>query len=133
MNPVNYSALEHLAFAPRSGGYYATGSPLRLSAECKVVTPNAPHLRALFQKRARRIRSLHTGTFQKNGALFDLADVYFANGLLDDVELARYQKELREFSSLLQRTVVLHNCRWKGEYRLLSYRYKIQVQGFRIW
>ena len=108
MNPINYPALQHLAFEPQSGDYYATGTPVRLVAECSIDLGERRMITA-------PVKAAQHGEFltykielsTEDGTLHYLADAYFANGLLDDAELKRYQKELRAFSVLIQRVAVV--------------------------
>ena len=108
VNPVNYPAFDYLAYEPHPDEYYATGTAVRLIAESSVDLAGKKLVSA-------PVRSQKQGEFvsysielsEENGKLHYLADTYFANGLLADVELKRYQQELRELSALIQRVAVV--------------------------
>ena len=120
MNPVNYSALEHLAFAPRSGRYYATGSPLRLSAECKVDLSGKRLISEPYSKSARGEFVHYTLELsEKDGQLFSSqtctsqTDCWtMSNSLATKKSSANSPPSSNAPSSF-------SNCRWKGRCWLL--------------
>ncbi|HSP05661.1 MAG TPA: DUF3857 domain-containing protein, partial [Acidobacteriota bacterium] len=80
INPVNYPALNHLAYEPHAGEYYATGSPIRMVTRCSVDLAAGKLISA-------PLKVEHNGEFisykielaEQGGTLRYLADTYFAN------------------------------------------------------
>jgi transglutaminase-like putative cysteine protease len=108
LNAINYSPLEALAYDPQPDQYFSLGNPERFVTDCSVDLSGHKLITAPFKK-------TQTGKFitytlelkEDGGKLRYLADTYFANGLLDPVEMKAYQQELRQFSQQLQRVAVV--------------------------
>lgn len=108
INPMNYPALDSLAYEPHPDAYYATGSPVRLVTEYSVDLGGMRLVSAPVKTSRRGEFVSYTMELSaKDGKLHYLADTYFANGLLNGAELKRYQQELYELSALIQRVAVV--------------------------
>lgn len=108
VNSLSYPPLENLGVEPSQNEFFALGIPLRLVLDStidlggrRVVTPPvSSEIRGAFV-------SYKLQWKEEAGKLHYFADVYFANGFLDSLEMKKYREELQEFASELQRTVVI--------------------------
>lgn len=108
INPINYPPLKHLAYEPQPGEYYATGFPIRLIAESTVDLAGHKLISAPMRASQRGEFVIYKIELTvEQGKLRYFSDVYFANGLLDNMEMQRYQQELRSLSALIQRVAVI--------------------------
>lgn len=108
INPLHYEPVENLSLAPEPDQYFAVGDPVRIILQTEMDLGNRRLVSAPYQKEAKgKYVSYKLELLEKDGRLSYTADTYFANGFLTDAEMTEYQKELREFSGLLQRSVVL--------------------------
>ncbi len=108
VNAVNYPPLENLSIDPRENEYFALGIPMRLVLDSTIELQGHVLVSAADLKEKKGdFLSYKLELKEEEGKLRYLADVYFANGFLDHVEMKKYKEELQEFASLLQRTVVV--------------------------
>ncbi|HEY4492865.1 MAG TPA: hypothetical protein VI958_12755, partial [Acidobacteriota bacterium] len=93
---------------PQPEQFFALGNPLRIVVEAEIDLAGHRLVTVPFKKDAK-------GTFvtysfeleEREGKLRYLADAFFANGFLNDSEMKRCQQELRDFSALIQRTIIV--------------------------
>jgi hypothetical protein len=110
VNPLRYSALDHLSPDPQPNQFFALGGPVRLILETRIDLSGGRATSNFFKQVGKnQFISYHLELSEKNKELLYFADAFFANGFLDHVEMRRYQKELREFSQLLERMVVIQS------------------------
>jgi hypothetical protein len=108
LNALNYPPLEGLAYDPQPDQYYALGDPERIVAESLVDLGGHKLVTPPFKKTQTGNYVTYTLELKdEGGKVRYFADTYFANGLLDPEEMKVYQKELRDFSSQLQRVAIV--------------------------
>jgi hypothetical protein len=108
LNAINYSPLTALAYDPQPDQYYSLGNPERFVTDCSVDLAGHKLITAPFKKTQTGKYITYTLELKEEGGkLRYLADTYFANGLLDPIEMKAYQQELRQFSQQLQRVAVV--------------------------
>lgn len=108
VNIVRYPPLENLAIDPRENEFFALGIPIRLVLDSTIdLSGRSIVSGADLKEKKGEFLSYKLELKQDQGKLRYTADVYFANGFLDNTEMKKYKGELQEFAGLLQRTVVV--------------------------
>jgi len=108
INAMKYQALDNLAVDPDAGHFFALGTPVRLVIEASAdVNGRSLVSSPVHEENKGQYVRYKLDLSEEGGKIRYLADAFFVNGFLDDVEMKQYQKELREFASLIQRTVVI--------------------------
>jgi Transglutaminase-like superfamily len=108
INPLNYRILEKLSYSPEPGSFFLLGPPLRIVLDYTLDLAGHELISAPYRIDTKGKRmGFKAELFVKDGTLHYSADAFFLNGFLSDSELSEYQNELRQFSSSLQRVVLL--------------------------
>jgi transglutaminase-like putative cysteine protease len=108
INAVSYPPLENLAIDPRENEFFALGTPVRVVVDCTIEISGHSLLSPASTKEQKgKYVSYKVELKEDQGKLHYLADVYFANGFLDNTEMKKYKEELQSFATVLQRTVVM--------------------------
>jgi hypothetical protein len=108
VNAIGYPPLDNLGADPRENEFFSLGIPIRLVLDCTIDLAGHVLVSAAGSKEKKGDYVTYKLEIkEEDGNLRYLADVYFANGFLDHLEMKKYRDELQEFASLLQRTVVV--------------------------